>query len=579
VLVSDAAAIQVPPSITSLLAARLDRLRPSERVVIERGAVVGGVFFRGAVEALTPDEVKAEVGASLSRLTGKELIAPHESTFAGQEAFRFAHILIRDAAYHGLLKRTRAELHERFVDWLETVAPDRSREFEEIRGYHLEQAYLIGVQLGVVGEHAAAVGQRGAEYLSSAGSRASARGDMPAAANLLQRAASLLPAGDARRPRLLLEAGDACVEIGDFLIADGLLRTASEEAEQLGDTVLQLTARLAYLRLRYTMDPETTEPIVRKEAAEAIEQLEELGGQEALARAYRLLAQVNFTACRWAAVEEAAEKMTEHARLAGDKTLETRLLASQAMAALYGPTPVPAAEERCRALLARAVDDRRTHAIMLCVNSHLAAMRGSFDEARDLYRTSRAVLEELGWKFHAALTSLDSGAVEMLAGDPVAAEAELRRDLETLQAMGDRDYMPTTAALLAEALYEQERLDEALALATLSRESAAPGDVTSQFLWRCVLAKVLAAGEAQSEALSTVREAVALTETTEEPDSQGLALMDLGTVLAAIGRPEAAIAPLNDAIDRFNAKGNLVSSRRAADAIVELGGSVTSPLP
>ena len=97
------------------------------------------------MESLVPDSVSPKVEASLRGLERKELIRPDEATFAGQDAYRFQHILIRDAAYHGLLKRTRAELHERFVDWLEQIASDRVMEFEEIRGYHLEQAYVIRI--------------------------------------------------------------------------------------------------------------------------------------------------------------------------------------------------------------------------------------------------------------------------------------------------------------------------------------------------------------------------------------------------------------------------------------------------
>ncbi|MGH2635859.1 MAG: ATP-binding protein, partial [Actinomycetota bacterium] len=182
ILVSDLGAIEIPPTISALLSARLDRLGQTERAVIERGAVIGQVFFRGAVEDLSPESVREHVGASLERLVSKELVGAHESSFAGQEAFRFAHILVRDAAYLGVLKRVRAELHERFVDWLERMAPDRVLEFEEIRGHHLEEAYLILVQLAPADEHAVAVGRRGSQYLASAGSRALARGDMPAAA-------------------------------------------------------------------------------------------------------------------------------------------------------------------------------------------------------------------------------------------------------------------------------------------------------------------------------------------------------------------------------------------------------------
>ena len=565
--------LEAPSTITSLLAARLDRLGPTDRTVIERGAVMGQSFYRGGVEALSPEPVRPLVRESLDSLEMKELVRSTGDVFVGLPVYRFQHVLVRDVAYEGMLKRTRAELHASLVDWFEEVAPDRLREFEEIRGYHLEQAYLIFTELGGNEERTRDTGRRGAEHLSSAGRRALARGDMPAASNLLHRAEALLPPGDPQRPRLLLEAGDALIEIGNFTLADELLRKAEEEATRGGDRILEITARLAHLRLRYTMDPEATEPIVEEEVARVVPELEALQANEGLARAWRLLTQVNFTACRWSAVEDAATRMTEYARLAGDTTLEARFLAAQAMAALYGPTPVAAAEERCRQLLARAGEDRRTHAIILCVQAHLAAMDGRFDQAREAYMKSREVLDELGWRFHAALTSLDSGAVEMLAGDPVAAERELRMDYETLNEMGERDYMPTTAALLAEALYEQSRFGDAESFAQISETFAASEDITSQFLWRCVRAKVAAQrGEPAAETL--VQEALELTEKTEELESQAQVFMDLAEVLELSGRSDEAVPHLREALARYDAKGNVVSAARARERLDALADHV-----
>ena len=95
ILIRDVGAITIPPTIQALLSARLDRLGPIDRVVLERAAVIGQVFFRGAVEDLSPDEVRRHAGESLQTLTNRELVTPHESSFAGQEAYRFMHILIR----------------------------------------------------------------------------------------------------------------------------------------------------------------------------------------------------------------------------------------------------------------------------------------------------------------------------------------------------------------------------------------------------------------------------------------------------------------------------------------------------
>src|SRR5262249_43996202 len=134
---SGGAEVVVPPTIQALLAARLDQLDTAERVVLERGAVEGGVFHRGAVEALAPEE--EHVPARLTTLVRKELVRPERTQLAGDQAFRFRHLLIRDAAYDALPKGLRADLHERFAVWLDEHAADLI-ELDEIVGYHLEQA-------------------------------------------------------------------------------------------------------------------------------------------------------------------------------------------------------------------------------------------------------------------------------------------------------------------------------------------------------------------------------------------------------------------------------------------------------
>jgi class 3 adenylate cyclase/tetratricopeptide (TPR) repeat protein len=569
-LVSDLGRITIPPTINALLTARLDHLGAADRAVIERAAVVGHVFYRAAVEAIVAENLLEQVPRSFASLVSKELVGPHAATsFAGQEAFRFLHILIRDAAYHGLLKRTRATLHVRFVDWLEDVASDRVTEFEEIRGHHLEQAYVILTQLGPVDGEVARVGARGSGYLASAGHRALARGDMPAAASLLQRAASLLQRTDRGRPKLLIQSGEALIETGEFGLAETLLTAAAEEAVELGDQGLEIAARLVWMQLRYTTNPDRGEEELSAELDRAIPQLERLGDHLGLARAWRLRTFMNYTAGRYGRAEQAALRAIDQAKLGGDRLMETRFLTALGMCALYGPTPVPEAIERCRELLGKAESDHRTTSVLLCVLSRLEAMQGRFGTARDLYRRSRATLEEFGWRLYAALTSLDSGPVEMLAGDPVAAEAELRADYEALLKMGERNYISTTAGLLAEALYQQGRYDEAERFASVCREIAAPDDVASQFHWRSVSAKVLARLGSFVEGEALAREAVTTICRSDEPDSQGTALLDLSEVLVLAGKPEESHAAAVQAADIFQAKGNTVLLERARRALAE----------
>ena len=173
--------VSLPPTIQALLAARLDRLDPDEREVLQRAAVVGKEFWPGAVAAL--DGGDEGLGATLLGLVRRELVEPAVSSIPGQDGFRFRHALIRDAAYAGIPKRTRADLHERFVGWLELHDTP-----EELHGYHLEQAYRYRDELGALDDHAQVARRAGEASCSRppAGRRL-ARDDVPAAVNLLER--------------------------------------------------------------------------------------------------------------------------------------------------------------------------------------------------------------------------------------------------------------------------------------------------------------------------------------------------------------------------------------------------------
>jgi predicted ATPase len=177
--------LAVPPTVQALLAARIDRLGAGERAVIERASVEGRGFHRGAVAELLPAGERGYAGGRLLTLVRKGLIGPGRAEFPEDDGFRFAHALIRDAAYESIPKALRADLHERFAAWLEGKARERAPEYEEVLGYHLEQAYHYRVELGSVEQRDRELGARAADKLASAARRARARGDYPAAVNLL----------------------------------------------------------------------------------------------------------------------------------------------------------------------------------------------------------------------------------------------------------------------------------------------------------------------------------------------------------------------------------------------------------
>jgi class 3 adenylate cyclase len=211
----DLSRISLPPTIQSVLAARLDRLGREERAVLERGSVEGKVFHRSAVLELSPAPDRPRLDGRLRQLVQQEFLQPGRADFADEKAFRFRHQLLRDVAYESLSKGMRAELHERFAGWLEEKTGERAEEFGEMLGYHLQQAYRYRADLGPVDERGRELATRAASRLGSAGLRAHARGDMWGAGNLLSRALGLLPKDSVARPVLLPKLDDALFETGE----------------------------------------------------------------------------------------------------------------------------------------------------------------------------------------------------------------------------------------------------------------------------------------------------------------------------------------------------------------------------
>ena len=184
---TDLAEIATPASIKALLAARLDRLPIGEREVLELAAVVGKTFSREALEALVEAEAVPDVAQRLESVVRREIIRPDRSSPDIVDTYRFRHILIRDAAYSALPKGERAELHERFADFQERAAGDRLSEYEEVIGYHLEQATHYRQGLGRNDERTRDLARRAAQLLGAAGVRAIQRGDALASSRLLER--------------------------------------------------------------------------------------------------------------------------------------------------------------------------------------------------------------------------------------------------------------------------------------------------------------------------------------------------------------------------------------------------------
>jgi tetratricopeptide (TPR) repeat protein len=556
--------IAVPPTIQAVLTARLDRLEPDERGVLERASVVGREFSRAAVAELSPEHARPSVEAHLDRLVHRDLIWPHRSLFPGDTAFRFRHTLLRETAYESVPKELRAELHERFAAWLERAAGTRSREFEESVGHHLEQAYRYRNELSPADERVRELARRAAERLATAGRRAYARGDLPATVGLLSRAVALPETKASVRIEVLVDLGDALRERGDHAKAESVLVEAAEAASSSGDRVLEAHVGIARLRLQLQTDPEIKTDDVLRRAQLAVRIFDEVGDERKLAKAWELLAWVPWFRCRAADAEAALLHALEHARRAGDRRTEAQSLNLLVGAAWFGPLPVADAIARCTDILARRTEQRRVKASALRALAGLKAMEGSFDEARRAAAESRAILEDLGLSVTAASATETYAIVELLAGEPAAAEGELRRGYEILERMGETIVTPVLAALLARALYDQGQDEDALRASELSEEGAAPDDLSAHVQWRTVRAQIRARAGSLDEAEMIAREAVALAEQTDFLVVHGDALAGLAEILRSGGRLAEAAAVLGDALRLYERKGNVVAASRAA---------------
>jgi class 3 adenylate cyclase/tetratricopeptide (TPR) repeat protein len=573
VAAGDLAGIDVPPTISALLAARLERLDREERAVAQRASVVGKVFEWNAVAALTPEEERGNVGRHLQALVRKELIAPEASTFTGEDAFRFRHLLIRDAAYQAIPKESRADLHERFAIWIEARVGDRVTEFEEIIGHHLEQAYRYRMELGRPDERALDLAVRAAGRLAASGRRALSR-DAPAAVNLLGRAASLLPGTHHERAAVLTDLAEGLLDHGDLREAAGILTEASDAAEPGSAAAAQ--AALSRLWLQLYTEPEGKTAAIRTEVERMMPTLEEMGDERSLARASYLLVELDWMAARYAAAEEGLEAVADHAARIGDRRQEMEALTRLAAALLYGPRPVEDALRRCAEVRTRAAGDRRVEAGLLLAEAQLAAMAGRFEGVRETIGRAVNILEDLGLSLLAHSGQEVLGVVEMLAGDFPAAEAALRRAYGTLERMGERGWLSTIGAELARAVYAQGRYEEADGYANLSEELGASDDIATRVPSRGVRAKVAARRGDWGQAEALAREAAALSQATDCLDLRGEAQMDLAEVLRLGGRAEEAHGHLESAMREFEAKGNVVSAERARSLRAEVAGTTKS---
>jgi class 3 adenylate cyclase/predicted ATPase len=548
--------LHIPPSIQALLAARLDRLTQDEREAVERGAVEGKVFHRGAVQHLTPEPARNQVPGSLLTLVRKDLIGPDRALFPGDDAFRFRNMVVRDVAYESTPKQLRAELHERIADWLATVARGDVQELDEIVAYHLDRAHGYLEELGPADEHARGLGARAAELYARTGRAALARYDIGASRQLLRRAAALFAEDDPRRSEVLPELGFALREAGDFAEALAVL----DEGRAAADPRMAARAEVEHSLTRLQSDPHGASDEALDIAERVIPVLDRLGDDRGLAKAWKLLAMREWFACNSEASAKACEHVLDYAQRAGERGEFVEALGASAFAAAVGYAPLAEASARCDTLEELAAGDPSAMTSLLGARANIAAMAGDFAAAREYAAEAKRLFDELGMLLAGHAFAMTQGRIELMEGRPEEAERIVGAAAEALEALGERSYLSTMLTILAEAVYDQGRYAEAETLALRSCELGAEDDIAAQAPARAVMAKAYARFGRFEEAQTLAREAVALSSSTDILTFRGDMEAALAEVLALSGETEAAHAARRTAIETYELKGNVAGA-------------------
>jgi predicted ATPase/class 3 adenylate cyclase len=568
----DLGEVAVPPTIQALLAARLDGLPQPERAVLERASIEGKVFHRGAVIELAPDALRESVPIQLRSLSRKELVRQDPPDFAGDEAFRFRHLLIRDAAYGGLPKETRADLHARFAGWLTDMAGDHVAEYEEILAYHYAQAFRYRTELAPPDFEARRLGQLAGTHLTAAGQRALDRGDVNAARKLLGDAVDLLPAGDPLLTRVRADLSMALSLSGELHAADEMLAETVELAGAAGDEAGQAYAELARLDLAGSLGTAKMEELVAR-CSELLATLEKHGDRRGTDKATFDLARYQF----FAGHAKMAEGILVPAIGRQSSTSAAAIFSVWlAPILLWGPTPVVEAEPRVSELVSNA-PNRNVEGMALACLGMLRAFVGAFDEGREHIDRAIAIRREVGLRITALAQSGNFlGLLEILTENHDRAEQVLMESFTGLNEAGERGFASTVAGHLANLYVIMGRFADAEHYAVITRDLATADDIDAQARGLKAEARVLAARGDVEAGLRLARQAVAITEPTDYLELRGETYADLAEVLLAAGDRAASSEAFSQAIRFFTAKGALVQASRTTRRLAEVGAQSTN---
>jgi class 3 adenylate cyclase/tetratricopeptide (TPR) repeat protein len=491
---------RIPDTLQALIAARIDHLPPGEKELLQGAAVMGRIFWKGALAELVLEGT--DIDPLLEDLHLREIVLPEtRSSISGQDAFKFKHVMIREVAYGGLSKAARAGYHQRFAEWLRKHAGE---ELLEVRAYHLDHATALLAELD--GSPPKKLATEAAAALEEAGRRALAREANAPARKLLIRAVELEPTLERR-----FQAARAAWRMSEFPVVSPEMQEVLRLAREAGDKDLEARALVALAEVSIFREGDVSRG--EELAREALDVAER---DESKVFALEVLNTVAWWRGKLTEGEGYAQEQLEIAR-----RLERADLESEALLSLAGIYTSRQEDARAEPLIERAKAlaeesgslTARAHAYMQ--SGELYGWRRRDDEALEEYERARELFAEVGAATYLAKAMLRIASIVRRAGDLEEAEKLAREGIRILKPLEDRGTLCEVQRFLAEVLLEQGKLDEAELYALKAVETVGPQDVSSQASTKTSLALVRASQGRDEEAEALLREAIEILERSE----------------------------------------------------------------
>jgi class 3 adenylate cyclase len=562
----DVADLQVPPTIVALLTARLDRLSATERAVLGAASVIGQTFYRAAVIELA-ERPGDEVAGALKSLLRKGLVRPERTDLPGQDALRFDHVLVRDAAYYGLTKDARARLHERFARWLDKHTDGQA--YDDFVGSHLEAAYRNRAELGPLDDAARRIGEEAAGRLAAAGQLLLVADD-PAAIALLTRALALHCDEGPARWSIQFDLVDGLFRAGDLHEAAEFAESIRASATAAEDLRWTNRGMLALGQVRLLTVPQGGTERLARDAEQAMVVFDRLGDELGLGWAHMCLRDVANATCRVNTMATEAQLAAEHLSRAGRTKQAQENTFWPLFAMMIGDQPASLGLAEARLRTTGTADGRLPRMYAWTAICFFTALLGRTDEERQAIEQANRLQVALRSSYSAGFLANSRGIAALACGRAAEALELFARAYAALEAGGDTGHLSSVAAYQAHALLLTGDQPTARQQVNLALETGSTDDVLTQGLARCAIAWLAAAdGDDPATVRRHMSDALATLEPSEMILDRALAHAACAEAAHLLGDDTAAHQHRQNAIDLYAAKENVVGAAVQRALLVE----------